>query len=151
MRRSPQEGRLSVSTLGGLQTRIETFLECIAHEMGSSFTERDSVHLSASGWGALGMVFYDLHFNLNLPNEDFEKFSRAIGRIDWSRTNRDWIGYLGGSDDGKRLGKVFGGRAISRILDYVRFKVGLVPLLKAENVTVREDLEEKLSLTGASK
>lgn len=151
MRRSPQEGRLSVATLGELESRIATFLECIAGEMGSAFhTQRDSVHLSASGWAALGMLFYDLHFNLDLPDDEFEKFSKAVGRIDWSRTNKDWIGYLGGKE-GDRLGKVFGGRAISRILDYVRYKIGLVPLLKAQDVTVREDMEEKLALTGASR
>lgn len=151
MRRSPQEGRLSVATLGEMESRIADFLQCIADEMGPAFhTQRDSVHLSASGWAALGMLFYDLHFNLNLPADEFEKFSRAVGRIDWSRSNKDWIGYLGGND-GDRLGKVFGGRAISRILDYVRYKIGLVPLLKAEDVTVREDMEEKLALTGASR
>lgn len=141
LRRTPANGNLSAENIGYLANQIERRLEIVAAQMGERFKDRDSILLSASGWGALGLVFFDLESlrqDKVLDEREEESFLRAIGKLDWSRYNQDWINYLGGSDRDEagrpRLGKVFGGRAIERIADYVRKKIGLTPLLKNENI-----------------
>lgn len=131
LRQNPEGGTLDINNLPHIRDRMEWFLKVLAARMGDSFEDKESLHLSAPGWAALGILFHDLEFRLKDELSDGERLERieAIGDLDWSRYNLDWINYLGGEEldkEGrKRLGSVFGGRAIERVVEYVRHRVGI--------------------------
>jgi hypothetical protein len=49
---------------------------------------KNGVHLSGPGWGALGVVFYDLDAVLGV--QDLEAAGRRLGEIDWQRGASFW-------------------------------------------------------------
>lgn len=136
--RPDEPGNLTVNTLPQIQDRLEHYITVMSEEMGPRFRERDSIHLTAPGWNALGIVFYDLQFKAELSPGEQETILKKIGQIDWSRWNPDWLDFLGNPEldengkevtDGrgrKRLGKSRGGgEIILKIAEYVRQKSGL--------------------------
>jgi len=144
LRKSPIDGNLQSSNLEAYANRLEEFLSVVFNSMSEQLrTPKDSVLLSASGWAALGLIFHDLNSVLGqvIERSEAHAFMQAISKIDWSRYNPDWINYLGGpekDDKGRdRLGKVFGGRAVERIAEYVRNRIGLLPLLEQQRDEVK--------------
>jgi hypothetical protein len=69
---------------------VNRFLGGMAASMGSvRFGDtKNGVHLSGPGWGALGVVFYDLDAVLGV--QDLEEAGRRLGEIDWQRGATFW-------------------------------------------------------------
>jgi DGQHR domain-containing protein len=117
---------------------LTAYLTRFAEVMGGErFRDRDSLHLSAPGWQAIGVVFDDIHHRLKLDSAKRDPIVTALGSIDWSRTNPDWqlSGLLVTGTDKKTGDKVlkFGGAGRSNraaLLAYLRAKAGLDILLR---------------------
>ena len=134
------QAHLTDATFDYLLGRLERFLEQLMKRMGKErFTDRDSMHLAAPGWNALGVIFNDMEFRIKsvlTPAIEADIFDR-IATIEWSRYNRDWFDstapdFIGLGDaevdeTGKRrLGKAFGGQqAITKLIEYTRKKSGI--------------------------
>jgi hypothetical protein len=135
---------LTQATYQIIKTRIEDFLSGIADRMGIRFGDRQSLHLSAPGWQALGLIFHDLEFRLQdrvTPLQRDEVLDR-IAAIDWSRSNPDWIPSLGHPElddagqpvtDEEGRPKVSLGRGgrqtVWAIAEYVRGQTGMDAML----------------------
>lgn len=134
---------LTDATFDSVATRLEKFIENFASAMGERFKDRTSLHLTAPGWNALGVVAHDILFRLNdhLSEQIAADIIYRIGSIDWSRYNKDWFdptapNYVdfGQQDKDEKgipyLGKAHGGQqAISKLIAYVRKKSGLAAYL----------------------
>ena len=71
---------------------ISSFFTEIAHRMGKRWTQTDSLHLTAPGWQALGVIHYDMnHRGLDLSPAEKTHIFDVIGGIDWTRTNKAWV------------------------------------------------------------
>jgi hypothetical protein len=92
----------------------------------------DRVHLTAPGWGALGVLFNDLVYRLKVP--DLEAAGRAIGsRINWHRSAPEWgsIVIMRPDKEGREeLGLARGGAQVRRyITSKVRETLGIADRL----------------------
>lgn len=138
---------LTAQTLPELQTKLEHFVATIAERMGfDRFKDRDSLHLSAPGWQVLGLIFHDITFRLRerLTDRARSEVVDHLAQVDWSRFNPDWIGMVGEPErdkvtqqlitDDRGRQKVAISRAgrttIAAMLNYVREKTALTPLLQ---------------------
>ncbi len=80
---------LTEDSLGDFEEKISAFLEAIVENMGDErFKDKDGLHLTSPGWGALGILFHDLVVRLRVP--DFQAAGRKIGSISWERSNPLW-------------------------------------------------------------
>ena len=139
LRRVPNEdANLTSENIEQMVTEIGRFMTEISDRMGDDrFTNRDSIHLTAPGWNALGIVCHDILIRLKDRLTAFEEGAiyDRIADIDWSRANPDWIDYLGhvavdenGNEETdaqgrKKLGKLYGGQqAITKLVQYIREK-----------------------------
>jgi len=60
--------------------------------MGKRWTQTDSLHLTAPGWQALGVVHFDMnHRGLDLSPSEKTHILDVIAGIDWSRSNKAWV------------------------------------------------------------
>src|SRR5260370_20548609 len=82
--------RLTEQNLDGFVETINRFLGGMATVMGKArFSDtKNAVYLSGPGWGALGVVFFDLDATLHM--EDLEGTGRKLGELDWQRTASFW-------------------------------------------------------------
>ena len=71
---------------------ISSFLDTFAGSMGDKWTDRTSLHLSAPGWQALGVIYHDLVYRLKVPNPDAS--AGALARVDWNKTHEAWAGAI---------------------------------------------------------
>jgi hypothetical protein len=115
--------------LGALADFIDTF----AAEMGAQWDNRESVHLSSSGWQALGVIYHDVAFRLK--NVDRQAFARALAnKIDWRRDAPIWesIMTLKQDKDGSVSLTLLGAGASTRrqIVKSIRDEMGLTELLE---------------------
>jgi hypothetical protein len=72
---------------------LSSFFTEVAHRMGKQrWTQTDSLHLTAPGWQALGVIHHDMnHRGIDLsPSEKIHIYD-VIAGIDWSRTNKAWV------------------------------------------------------------
>jgi DNA-sulfur modification-associated len=85
-----ESNRLTEQNLDGFVLNVNRFLGGMAAGMGSvRFGDtKNGVHLSGPGWGALGVVFYDLDAVLGV--QDLEAAGRRLGEIDWQRGASFW-------------------------------------------------------------
>jgi len=85
-----EDPRLKEETLGQFEDQTIRFLSSFVTGIGEEkFKNRESLHLTSPGWGALGVIFHDLVYRLKVP--DFESAARAIGsRINWHRSGEEW-------------------------------------------------------------
>jgi hypothetical protein len=112
---------------------MERFLAALASAMGEErFTDRESLHLTSPGWGALGIIFHDLTVRLKVP--DLEAAARRVGSLDWHRSSPLWSEIVRprtDKDGNEVLGLAAGGaqnrRFITRTL---RRELGLDALLR---------------------
>jgi hypothetical protein len=75
-----------------LLSSIDDFFNGIAVAMGKErFTNKASLHLSAPGWQALGVIHYDIVFRLKLDAAEREKVINRIASIEWQRSNPEWV------------------------------------------------------------
>jgi DGQHR domain-containing protein len=116
---------------------ITEFFSEIAARMGNDrWEDHESLHLSAPGWQALGVVCHDVnHRGLNLTAAQKSRVYDVIAGIDWSRTNPEWVveAQLGtADDDGSLIIRGAGRNNTQHIIDFVRRKTGLQMKLDAQ-------------------
>jgi hypothetical protein len=64
----------------------------IALRMGERWSKFDSLHLTAPGWQALGVLHHDIHHRgLTLSSNEKTHIYDVIAGLDWSRQNREWV------------------------------------------------------------
>jgi hypothetical protein len=137
--------RLNEETLADFEDRAVRFLTALVDGMGQEkFVDRESMHLTAPGWGALGVLFHDLVYRLKVP--DFEAAGRAIGsRINWHRSAGEWEGIVVMKPDKEgheELGLARGGAQVRRFITIkVRETLGIVDQLN--------ELDRKADLAAA--
>jgi hypothetical protein len=123
-----------------LQSIAEFFSE-LAARMGSHWADTDSLHLTAPGWQALGVIHHDMnHRGLTISATEQTHIYDVIASIDWSRNNKEWV-------DEARLGQwavpkggtkeqvvILGaGRSNTQsIIDFLRRRTGLQLKLDAK-------------------
>jgi hypothetical protein len=154
-----QSPNLTKKTFHEFKTELEGFIEGISREMGGSrFRDRDSVHLTAPGWQALGLIFHDMHVLLKkqLNPATGQQIHKRIADIDWTRSNRDWFGRIGEAEIDKTTGDALvdehgrqrvalgrGGRqTVWAIAQYAREKTGLDLMLKTHGIDPDVDLAQ---------
>ena len=120
---------------------IAGFFTEIANRMGNRWSKKDSLHLTAPGWQALGVIYNDMnHRGLNLPDYDRMHILDVIGSLDWSRYNREWsdVAKLGpwevpaGADREQVILRYSGRNNVQLIIDYLRKMTGLQLKLDAQ-------------------
>jgi hypothetical protein len=80
---------LTPDNLSVYQDKIEEFLSIFATSMSEeAFKDKDSLHLTSPGWGALGILFHDLFVRLKVP--DLDAAARKLGTLDWRRSADMW-------------------------------------------------------------
>ncbi len=128
-----KDPRLKEETFDELESSILAFLSAFAESMGPDrFIDRDSLHLTAPGWGSLGVLFHDLSVRLHVP--DAASDARRIGEIDWHRSAPIWKEIVREKTDkeGKAvLGLAAGGAQNRRFITHtIRERLGIDQLLK---------------------
>ena len=110
------------------------------------FTERDGLHLTAPGWGSLGVVYLDLAVRLQVAH--LKDAATRIGHIDWSRSAEIWKGIVRerSDKDGKLfLGLAAGGAQNRRfIAQTIRRELGIDKLLRDKGFSDEEAVQDDL-------
>ena len=88
---STDNPNLTRKSFNALLSSIDDFFSGIATRMGDRFKSKSSLHLSAPGWQALGVIHHDLNFRLKLDAVERAKVLDRIAEIDWERTNPEWV------------------------------------------------------------
>lgn len=104
------------------------------------WTNRESLHLSAPGWQALGVLYHDLyHRGLPLSHEQRQAMIDAIADVDWSRYTEDWVraglGVWAAPKEGDRMQVVIRGAGRSNtqaIINRLRAVTQLAALLEPD-------------------
>jgi hypothetical protein len=110
-----ESNRLTEQNLDEFVRSVNRFLGGVAAGMGSvRFGDtKNGIHLSGPGWGALGVVFYDLDAVLGV--QDLEAAGRRLGEIDWQRGAPFWADVMRQKDvRGKSVITFVGGGYESR-------------------------------------
>ncbi|HEY0112867.1 MAG TPA: DNA sulfur modification protein DndB [Allosphingosinicella sp.] len=128
------------------EEKMGEFLRTFADTMGESrFKDRESLHLTSPGWGALGIIFHDLAVRLKVP--DVAAAACRIGSVDWHRSAPMWSGIVREREDkdGNTVLGLAGGGAQTRrfITSTLRGELGIDELLRE-----RGFLDEDLSPDG---
>jgi len=121
------------------QERIAKFLACFVDKMGAErFRDENSIHLTRTGWEAIGMIAHDVMWNPDTRPQDIERVAEALAAVDWSRTNSDWFGKIGSAwvdkegnpkldPQGREQVVISGGkgdRGLKSLITYLRRKSG---------------------------
>lgn len=125
--------QLTEETIEKFEERITQFITAMVDSMGAEgFKDREAMHLTAPGWGALGVIFHDLAVRLNVP--DIEAAARKIGKLNWHRSAPMWNEIVRERVDkeGNTVLGLAGGGAQTRrfITQALRDHLGLTPILK---------------------
>ena len=148
--------RTTAENLEEVQGRIGGFLTRLAGAMGPRFQDRDSIHLTRTGWEAIGMIAHEIAVKADLPDSELDQHVAQLAAIDWSRTNRDWFGMIGTAeqdkqgepvldDQGRERVVITGGKGdqgLRRTIAYLRRRLGL----KLERKKSDPDLLANLNL-----
>lgn len=144
---TPTSPNLTNDTFGQELDSITEFFSEIAQRMGTPrWTDRESLHLTAPGWQALGVIHHDMnHRGLELSAAQRSAIYDIIAGIDWSRKNEAWAtdAKLGIFQNGELVILGAGRNNTQSIIDYVRSKTGLKVKLDAafsEKTVVNADL-----------
>jgi hypothetical protein len=146
--------RTTVENMEEVRERIAAFLSRLAAAMGPRFAERDSIHLTRTGWEAIGMIAHEVAVKLDLPDSQLDQHVSRLAAVDWSRTNRDWFGMIGSAEQdehgnplldsqGRERVVITGGKGdqgLRRTINYLRRKLEL----KVERAKLNPDLLAKL-------
>jgi DGQHR domain-containing protein len=88
----PKNANLNDSTFISELSSVAGFFTEIEQRMGGRWAVRESLHLSSPGWQALGVIHYDMHHRgLDLSIHEKAAIYDAIAKINWARTNREWV------------------------------------------------------------
>ncbi len=108
---------------------LSRHFEQIAKRMGNRWSQRGSLHLSAPGWQALGVLHHDInHRGLGLSDYQRDVVYDAIGEIDWARRTPHWSGEAHLEEGIVLTGA--GRSNVQAILDFVRARTGLKAMLE---------------------
>jgi len=84
----PTEPNLTLVNFGEKVDQLASFLDAFAEGMGDRWLDRKSLHLSSPGWQAIGLIYYDLVHELQVP--DPNATAHALARLDWARSSKLW-------------------------------------------------------------
>jgi DGQHR domain-containing protein len=71
---------------------VAGFFSEVSGRLGDRWTDAKSLHLSAPGWQALGVLHHDLfHRGLSLTTAEVTEVYDVVGGLDWSRNNKEWV------------------------------------------------------------
>lgn len=136
--------KLTEDTLDGFEEKMENFLAAMVEGMGEDeFKNRERLHLTSPGWGALGILFHDLVVRLQVP--DYRAAARKIGSIDWDRSNPLWAEIIRERIDKRgnvALGLAAGGAQNRRFLTRKLRELLRIDRLLAERGFEEEDADE---------
>jgi hypothetical protein len=124
---------LEPERLDWFEQRMGLFLDEFADAMGESrFKDRESLHLTSPGWGALGILFHDLAVRLEVP--DLAAAAHRLGGIDWHRSAPTWreiVREREDKDGNPVLGLAGGGAQTRRFITAtLRAELGIGELLR---------------------
>jgi hypothetical protein len=122
-----------------VREKINNFLIRFADHMGDRFRDSDSIHLTRTGWEAIGMVAHEVMFGNQFSDDRQEQCITELANIDWSRTNRDLFGIIGMSEQrsdgspaldeqGRERVVISGGKGdqgLRRAIAYLRKRLGI--------------------------
>jgi len=140
-----QESNLSVPSMPNLTNEtfdyelesITEFFAEVSQRMGNErWVKRDSLHLTAPGWQALGVIHHDMnHRGLELSAGQRSSVYDIIAGLNWSRQNEAWAteARLGIFQNGELVILGAGRNNTQAIIDFVRSKSGLRSKLHALN------------------
>jgi DGQHR domain-containing protein len=128
-----EDPTLNEETLSYYEDSLGSFIEAFSDSMGEQrFKDREALHLTSPGWGALGIIFNDLVVRLKVP--DYVSAARRIGELDWHRSAEVWSEIVREKADkeGNTVLGLAGGGAQTRrfITSVIREKLGLLELLR---------------------
>jgi DGQHR domain-containing protein len=131
----PSEPNLTNESFDRELDSVSEFFTEIAQRMGGEkWAKRESLHLTAPGWQALGVIHNDMnHRGLDLSANQRSMIYDIIAGIDWSRQNEAWAieAKLGLFQNGELVILGAGRNNTQAIIDYVRGKTGLKTKLDA--------------------
>jgi DGQHR domain-containing protein len=141
-----QDPNLNEETLSFYQDSMATFLDAFADSMGEErFKDRESLHLTSPGWGALGIIFNDLVVRLKVP--DYVSAASRIGKIEWHRSAPIWSEIVREKVDKEgnaALGLAGGGAQTRRFVTRViRKELGIDELLRERGMLDEEDGDQQ--------
>jgi len=127
-----KQPNLTEETIERFEDALQSFLTAFASSMGEeAFKNRDSLHLTSPGWGALGVIFHDLYVRLRVP--DLHSAAARLGALDWHRSAPIWAEIVRerhDKDGNIVLGLAAGGAQNRRfITKTVRAELGIDQLL----------------------
>ncbi len=140
-----KEPNLTDETREAFEEGIIKFLDAFSASMGpEKFKDREGLHLTAPGWGSLGLIYHDLAERLKVP--DVPSAAAKIGKLNWTRSADMWKNIVRERDDkeGNRvLGLAAGGAQNRRYLtNAVRHYLGLDTLLKEKGFSDDKEPDE---------
>jgi len=142
---------LTEDTLDEFEEKMESFLASIVEGMGAlKFKNREGLHLTSPGWGALGILFHDLVVRLQVP--DYQAAARKIGSVDWERSNPLWAEMVReriDKDGNVTLGLAAGGAQNRRFLTRKLREMLTIDRLLAERGFEEQNASEKLDTAPA--
>jgi len=140
--------RTTTDNIVDVREQIGEFLDGFARSMGDRFQDRDSIHLTRTGWEAIGMVAHDMMFRESLSPEQRERCYEVLANVDWSRTNRDWFNMIGSAEldeegrpvldeAGRERVVISGGKGdqgLRKAISYLRRKLGYKRLVSQDEL-----------------
>ncbi|RDD60123.1 DNA sulfur modification protein DndB [Ferruginivarius sediminum] len=126
---APDNPSLTVDNIDGYEEALRHFLDAFAEGMGpEKFEDRESLHLTAPGWGALGVLYHDLAVKAEVA--DVPRAARAAAqKVNWHRSAPEWQDIVREKKDSKGntyLGLAGGGAQTRRhITRTLRDKLGI--------------------------
>jgi DGQHR domain-containing protein len=136
---TPSEPNLTNDTFEHELDSISEFFTEISQRMGRDrWNSRDSLHLTAPGWQALGIIHHDInHRGLELSSSQRSTIYDIIAGLNWSRTNESWAteAKLGLFQNGELVILGAGRNNTQAIITYVRQKTGLASKLESLSVS----------------
>jgi hypothetical protein len=147
---------LTNQTMHSHLRNVSWFLDKLTVAMGDRFYDKQSIHLTAPGWIALGLVFHNIFFDAGtkLDQTGRETMVKRVADIDWTTKNADWFKFYGQQPldkatgapaieaDGRPVIKGYGGgKAFYNISAYVRYKIGLDKLLDDDTLKAGDPVD----------
>jgi hypothetical protein len=128
------DAKLTEETIDEFEESMEGFLEEFASSMGEArFKDRESLHLTSPGWGALGVIYHDLAVRLKVPG--LKDAASKLATLDWHRSAGQWkdiVRERTDKDGNRVLGLAAGGAQNRRFMTAtLRTQLGIDTLLRA--------------------
>jgi hypothetical protein len=106
--RNPRTNRDNIEEI---RDQILVFLTLFAAAMGDRFHNRDSIHLTRTGWEAIGVIANDC-----IGQQSPEAVAARLAAVDWSRSNEAWFGMIGSAEKSENGDTVLDGEGRPRVV-----------------------------------